>query len=106
VLLQPLPVIWQLIISKANTDGPITSAGRFGHWIGYLTCAASYGVELQPIDLAWRCHGMDNRTPIDEEAAEPDHRAKGKAKKKTKPSETSKGEDVLIAELDKGPLGA
>jgi hypothetical protein len=62
--------------------------------------------ELQPIDPAWRCHGMDNRTPIDEEAAEPDHRAKGKAKKKTKPSESSKEEDVLIAESDKGPLGA
>jgi hypothetical protein len=49
---------------------------------------------------------MDNRTPIDEEAAELDSRAKGKVKKKTKPSQSSNEEDVLIAELDKGPLGA
>ena len=63
-------------------------------------------MESQLIDPAGRCHGMDNRTPIDEEAAELGRRAKGKAKKKTKPSESSKEEDVLIAELDKGPLGA
>jgi hypothetical protein len=43
---------------------------------------------------------------LDEEAAELDGRAKGKAKQKTKPSESSKGEAALIAELDKGPLGA
>jgi hypothetical protein len=51
---------------------------------------------------------MDEHTPkeLDEEAAKLERRAKGKAKKKTRPSESSKEEDVLIAELDKGPLGA
>ena len=49
---------------------------------------------------------MDNSTPNDEVAAELDRRAKGKAKMKTKPSESSKEDDALIAELDKGPLDA
>jgi hypothetical protein len=49
---------------------------------------------------------MDHSTPNDEEAAELGRRAKGKAKKKAKPSESSKEEDALIAELDKGPLEA
>jgi hypothetical protein len=49
---------------------------------------------------------MDNSTPNDEEAAKLDRHAKGKAKKKTKPSEPIKEEAALIAELDKGPLGA
>ena len=48
-------------------------------------------------------HSIANE--LDEEAAELD-RANGKAKKKTKPSEPSKEEDALVAELDKGPLGA
>jgi hypothetical protein len=49
---------------------------------------------------------MHNGTPNDEVAAKLDRRAKGKTKKKTKPSEPIKEEAALIAELDKGPLGA
>jgi hypothetical protein len=49
---------------------------------------------------------MDKGTPNDEKAAALGRRVKGNAKKKAKPRESSKEEDALIAELDKGPLEA
>jgi hypothetical protein len=43
---------------------------------------------------------------LEGEAAELERYAKGIAKEKTKLGESGKEDDVLIAELDKGPLGA